>query len=154
MDAYLKLYRWAMQMKLRMGIYTLSLLVCKMVWNWIQGIDSVKSVDILTAWGACILFAIAETVIIPQGKEHSMVRTLLWIASAHLIYCGGAFIAGWFQGISLGGGVILLLFLEFGLAAMWFGDNVAMRADSAQLNRQLKVFQRRQNNESDITQSQ
>lgn len=41
MSRFLGLYRWAMQMKLRMGIYTLALLLCKMVWNAAQGVNYV-----------------------------------------------------------------------------------------------------------------
>ena len=143
MNTYLKVYRWALGMKLHMGIYTLSLLVCKMIWNWTQGVLSVQSLDILTIWGACLLFAVLETLILPAGKDASLPRTAAWAAAGNLIFCSGALIAGWFRGIPGWGAALLVFFLEFGLAAMWFEDNVAMRADSAQLNQQLRAFQRR-----------
>lgn len=141
METYLKIYRWSMRMKLRMGVYTVALLFFKIIWNWINGIFSVQSVDILTIWGVCLLFAMLETVILPEGKDPTVLRTVIWIAAANIIFCGGAVLAGWFSGIPVWGTVGLVLFLELAIALMWFGDNVAMRADSVRLNRQLRQFQ-------------
>ena len=129
MSRFLGLYRWAMQMKLRMGIYTLALLLCKMAWNAIQGVNYVLSLEIVGMWIACLIFAMVETVLLPQGKEPTPVRTVAWVLVGNVIFWGG---------------VALVLLLQAGLAAMWFGDHVAMRADSAVLNRQLRAFQRRQ----------
>ena len=44
---------------------------------------------------------------------------------------------------ALAGGAILVLLLEMSLAAMWYGDRLMMRMDSANLNRQLKEYQTR-----------
>lgn len=141
METYLKIYRWSMRMKLRMGVYTVALLFFKIIWNWINGIFSVQSVDILTIWGVCLLFAMLETVILPEGKDPTVLRTVIWIVAANIIFCGGAVLAGWFSGIPVWGTVGLVLFLELAIALMWFEDNVAMRADSVRLNRQLRQFQ-------------
>ena len=141
METYLKIYRWSMRMKLRMGVYTVALLFFKIIWNWINGIFSVQSVDILTIWGVCLLFAMLETVILPEGKDPTVLRTVIWIVAANIIFCGGAVLAGWFSGIPVRGTVGLVLFLEMAIALMWFVDNVAMRADSVRLNRQLRQFQ-------------
>lgn len=143
MNTYLKLYRWAMQMKLRMGIYTICLLFCKIVWNWFLGIQTVKSVDILTIWVVCLLFSMLETVILP-AYEYTVFRTIIWAVTANIIFGFGALILGWFQGVSLWGIIILFGFLELSLALMWFGDNIAMKADTARLNKQLKEYQKRQ----------
>lgn len=141
METYLKIYRWSMRMKLRMGVYTVALLFFKIIWNWINGIFSVQSMDILTIWGVCLLFAMLETVILPEGKDPTVLRTVIWIVAANIIFCGGAVLAGWFSGIPVWGTVGLVLFWELAIALMWFGDNVAMRADSVRLNRQLRQFQ-------------
>ena len=47
--------------------------------------------------------------------------------------------------MNLWGSIILLGFLELCLALMWFGDNIAMKADTAQLNKQLKAYQNQKN---------
>lgn len=143
MNTYLKLYRWSMQMKLRMGIYTICLLFCKIVWNWINGADSVASVEILTMWATCLLFSMLETAILPE-YEYPPLRTAVWTAAANIIFGFGAWLFGWFQGISLWGILLLLGFLELSLVLMWFGDNIAMKADTAQLNKHLKEYQQRQ----------
>lgn len=144
MNRFLGLYRWAMQMKLRMGIYTLALLLCKMAWNAIQGVNYVLSLEIVGMWIACLIFAMVETVILPQGKNPTPLRTVAWVLVGNGIFWGGSVWLGWFAGGPFWGGALLVLLLEAGLAAMWFGDHVAMRADSAVLNRQLRAFQRRQ----------
>lgn len=144
MKRFLGLYRWAMQMKLRMGIYTLALLLCKMVWNAIQGVNYVLSLEIVGMWIACLLFAVVETILLPREKEPTPVHTVAWVLVGNVIFWGGSLWLGWFAGVPLWGGAVLVLLLEAGLAAMWFGDHVAMRADSAVLNRQLRAFQRRQ----------
>lgn len=144
MSRFLGLYRWAMQMKLRMGIYTLALLLCKMAWNAAQGVNYVLSLEIVGMWIACLIFAMVETVLLPQGKEPTPVRTVAWVLVGNVIFWGGSLWLGWFVGVPFWGGVALVLLLQAGLAAMWFGDHVAMRADSAVLNRQLRAFQRRQ----------
>ena len=143
MKYYLKLYRWSMQMKLRMGLYALGLLFCKMIWNWSQGVVTVRSLEIVTIWAACLIFAMLETVLLPAGREHSALQVAVWACAANLIFIGGALLAGWFRGINAAGAVLLIALLELFAAMMWFGDHVAMRADSLELNRQLKEYQRR-----------
>lgn len=143
MNTYLRIYRWSMQMKLRMGIYTICLLFCKIVWNWLCGADTVKSVDILTIWAACLLFSVLEAVILPE-YDYTAVRTAVWAVTANLIMGLGALLFGWFEGIPLWGGILLFGVLELTLVLMWFGDNVAMKADTACLNKQLKDYQNRQ----------
>lgn len=135
MKRFLALYRWAMQMKLRMGIYTLALLLCKMVWNAAQGVNYVLSLEIVGMWIACLIFAMVETVLLPQGKEPTPVRTVAWVLVGNVIFWGGSLWLGWFVGVPFWGGVALVLLLQAGLAAMWFGDHVAMRADSARQRR-------------------
>ncbi len=144
MNTYLKLYGWAMRMKLRMSLYIVTLLCCKIFWNWTQGILFVQSLDILTIFGVCLLFAMLESAILPADRDPTLLRTGLWTAAANAIFCGGAYLSGWFQGIPVWGAGVLIALLELSIALMWFGDHVAMRADSARLNRQLKAFQRRQ----------
>ena len=145
MKLYLRFYRWAMQMKLRMGIYTVALLFCKIVWNWYAGIYEVRSLDILTSWATCLIFAMVESAILPNDNDraYSKKQTAVWAVAANLIFLVSAFWNNWFQGIRGLGTGVLLFFLELVLALMWFGDNVARYVDSAQLNRQLKAYQKK-----------
>ena len=142
MNACLKLYRWSLLMKLRMGIYTICLLFCKIVWNWVLGIRVVDSLDILTIWAACLVFSMLETVILP-AYEYTAFRTAIWAVTANILYGAGAALFGWFKGIPLWGSLLLFGILELSLALMWVGDNVAMKADTVRLNKQLKEYQNR-----------
>ena len=56
---------------------------------------------------------------------------------------GGALALGWFSNVPLWGGIFLVLFLEWGLSAMWFGLHVALRRDTRSLNRKLSEYQKR-----------
>lgn len=48
---------------------------------------------------------------------------------------------GWFQGVPVWGGALLILGLELGLGMMWFGDRFVLKMDTAQLNEQLLRYQ-------------
>ena len=48
-----------------------------------------------------------------------------------------------FANVPLWGGIFLVLFLEWGLSAMWFGLHVALRRDTRSLNRKLSEYQKR-----------
>lgn len=142
MSKFLRLYRWSMQMKLRMGMYTLVAIVTKIVFNYAQGMDSVRSLDLLSMWLVCLLFAMVETGIFPEGCGRSPARSTVWFVAANAFFLGGAWIFGWFQGIPAWGGALLIALVELALFLMWFGDQFVLRADSSELTRQLKQYQR------------
>ena len=50
---------------------------------------------------------------------------------------------GWFAELPLWGKIILVVFLEMGLAMMWFGDQFVLKMDSAQLTKELKQYQKK-----------
>ena len=142
MNTYLKFYRWAMGMKLRMGLYTVAAVFFKALWNLSQGNPQVDSRDLLTLWIASTAFAMVESAILPGGGLPSTRgRNCLWVLTANVIFCGGAMAMKWFEGISHLGAAGLVLVLELILWAMWFGDNVAMRMDTKALNDGLRRFQ-------------
>lgn len=64
-------------------------------------------------------------------------RTVWWGLLCNLGFVGGALALGWFSNVPLWGGIFLVLFLEWGLSAMWFGLHVALRRDTRSLNRRL-----------------
>lgn len=71
------------------------------------------------------------------------VRTVWWGLLCNLGFVGGALALGWFSNVPLWGGIFLVLFLEWGLSAMWFGLHVALRRDTRSLNRKLSEYQKR-----------
>ena len=143
MKTYLRIYRWSMQMKLRMGLYTFTAIFLKMVCNLLMGVDSIPIRELLTMWLTCLLFAVLESVIFPENSECTGARTALWLAAGNLCFIGGAVQFGWFAGVPVWGGVILVLFLELGLGLMWFGDRFVLKMDSAELTKQLRQYQGR-----------
>jgi hypothetical protein len=143
MDGFSKFYCWSLQMKLRMGIYALALILCKMAWNAIEGVYTVRSLDLLTMWLAAMAFAVVEMLLLPDGAERTTGRVALWVVSGNVLIWGGSVLLGWFRGIPVWGGAILVVLLEMSLAAMWYGDRLRMQKDSANLNRQLKEYQQR-----------
>ena len=143
MDGFSKFYCWSLQMELRMGIYALALILCKMAWNAIEGVYTVRSLDLLTMCLAAMAFAVVEMLLLPDGAERTKGRVALWVVSGNVLIWGGSVLLGWFRGIPVWGGAILVLLLELSLAAMWYGDRLRMQKDSANLNRQLKEYQQR-----------
>lgn len=140
MKFFLKLYRWSMQMKLRMGIYIIALLFCKAVWNLCCNIETVKIVEIFTIGLTCFIFAVLETVILPE-YNYTKTRTIIWVIVANIIFVSSSLYFGWFKGVSTIGAILLFALLEVGLVMMWYGDNIVMKADTHVLNKQLKKYQ-------------
>ena len=143
MNGFLRWYRWGLQMKYHMGIYTVGLIFCKGVVNALQGVYTVDSRTMLEMLVASLLLASAETALFPGGLDRPQPkgRTAIWLVLGNLLYVGGSLALGWFKGIPLWGALVLVLILEAGFFAMWFGINVAMQADTADLNRRLRQYQ-------------
>ena len=141
MKTYLRLYRWSMQMKLHMALYTFAAVFFKIICNLLQGSRQVSIVDLATIWLVSLVFAILETVLFPENAPCTKERSLLWLAVANLCFVGGALLFGWFQGVPVWGGALLILGLELGLGMMWFGDRFVLKMDTAQLNEQLLRYQ-------------
>ena len=141
MKTYLRLYRWSMQMKLHMALYTFAAVFFKIICNLLQGSRQVSIVDLATIWLVSLVFAILETVLFPENAPCTKGRSLLWLAASNLCFVGGALLFGWFQGVPVWGGALLILGLELGLGMMWFGDRFVLKMDTAQLNEQLLRYQ-------------
>ncbi len=141
MNNFLRLYRWSMQMKLHMALYTFVAIFIKALVNLALGIYSVPSLDMLTMWLTCMAFAIIESLLFAGSGERTAVRSALWIALANLLFIGGACVFGWFEGVPVWCGALLVLIMELGLGMMWFGDRFVLRMDSAELTRLLKRYQ-------------
>lgn len=147
MKAYLRMYRWAMQMKLHMAMYTFVAIFLKAVTNLLQGMKQMDIMELLSMWGVCLAFAMIESAIFPEGRPCTKGRSALWLVVANLCFIGGAMLFGWFRGVPWWGSVALIAFLELGLAIMWFGDQFVLKMDSAQLTAALKQYQQRGNAE-------
>ena len=92
----------------------------------------------VTSAGSTTLYSDAHPENAPCTKE----RSLLWLAVANLCFVGGALLFGWFQGVPVWGGLLLIFGLELGLGLMWFGDRFVLKMDTAQLNQALQRYQK------------
>ena len=143
MKMFLRLYRWAMQMKLRMAMYTFVTVFLLAVWNLVQGEAALAIKDLLSAWLVSLVFAMAESWILPQGRDATALRSAGWLLAGNLCFIGGAVCFQWFAGIAAWGTALLIVLLEMVLGLMWFGDRVVLRADSMQLSKDLVSYQQR-----------
>ncbi len=141
MKTYLRLYRWSMQMKMHMALYTFAAIFLKILCLLLQDIHSVPIFDLTTIWLVSLFFAMLETAIFPEGATCTRLRSLLWLAVGNLCFVGGALLFGWFPNLSVWGDALLVAFLELGLGMMWFGDRIVLKMDSAQLNEELQRYQ-------------
>ena len=115
--------------------------------NALAGEGSVSSLTMLQMLLVSMAVAILESFLFPEGRELEpsalRVRTVWWGLLCNLGFVGGALALGWFSNVPLWGGIFLVLFLEWGLSAMWFGLHVALRRDTRSLNRKLSEYQKR-----------
>ena len=143
MNGFNRFYLWGLKMKYHMSTYTVAGIFFKAIVNALQGVYSVDSLTMLQMLVVSMLFASAETAIFPEGKAFgdSLGRTVLWGVLANIAFLGGALGFGWFRGIPVWGGVLLVVILEGAMVAMWYAMWLEKKWDTRDLNRNLKKFQ-------------
>lgn len=145
MKEFLHFYRWGMEVKLNMAIYTIALIFFKSIVALTQGESSVNIWLMLEMLLVSFAFAILQYALFPGDRtlprRELAIRTAVWAVCGNVLYAGGAVAFGWFAGVPLWGAAVLALVLEGGLWAMWFGDQVARRRDTKTLNDKLRSYQ-------------
>lgn len=145
MNAFIRLYGWSMTMKFHMAIYTLSLVALDGVTLWLMGERAIPILTLLEMTVVSMAVAMLESWIFPrEGAWEGMSlvrRTALWALMCNLGFIGGALVFGWFQNVPGWAAILLVLFLEFGITAMWFGVHVVLKKDTQHLNQNLKDYQ-------------
>lgn len=143
MNGFNRFYLWGLKMKYHMSTYTVAGIFFKAIVNALQGVYSVDSLTMLQMLVVSMLFASAETAIFPEGKAFgdSLGRTVLCGVLANIAFLGGALGFGWFRGIPVWGGVLLVVILEGAMVAMWYAMWLERKWDTRDLNRNLKKFQ-------------
>lgn len=127
-----------------MSIYTLALIAVNGFAKWLMGERSITILTLVEMMLICFVIAVLEAWIFPEEgtwEGAAMIRrTILWGLICNVGFIGGAVAFDWFSGISGWAAILLLLFLEGGLAAMWFAMHVALKKDTRQLNRKLQQY--------------
>lgn len=143
MNGFNRFYLWGLKMKYHMGIYTVAGIFFKAIVNALQGVYSVDTLTMLEMLAVSMLFASVETVIFPEGYTlgDSAGRTVLWAVLANAAFVGGALGFGWFRGIPVWGGVLLIAMIEAALAAMYYALWLQQHWETKDLNRSLKAYQ-------------
>lgn len=144
MNEFIKFYTWGIKMKFHMSIYTLALIAVNSFVKWLLGERSITILTLVEMMLICFAIAVLEAWIFPEEgtwEGAAMIRrTILWGLICNAGFIGGAVTFGWFSGIPGWAAILLLLFLEGGLAAMWFAMHVALKKDTRQLNRKLQQY--------------
>ena len=151
MEQFNRAYLWGVDAKYRMGLYCVALLTYKVVVNALLGEFSVDSLTMVEMVLASFVFAGIETALFPTGKnwaaECSARRTALWAVLANVICIGGSMVFGWFSGVPLWGGAVLIVMLELCLFAMWYAlwleTKLDTKLDTRALNAGLQEFQKK-----------
>ncbi len=143
MEQFNRFYLWGVNTKYRMGLYFSAAVFCKGLVNALLGSWALETVVLLEMLLACFAFACMETALFPNGKNllAERRRVVLWAVLANVIFIGCAWGLNWFPGLPLWGGFVLVLFLEYGLAAMWYALYLREKRDTAALNQGLRRFQ-------------
>lgn len=144
MNEFIRFYTWGIKMKFHMAIYTLALIATNGFVKWLMGERSITILTLLEMMLICFAIALLETWIFPEEgiwEGSAMVRrTVLWGLVCNTGFIGGTLAFDWFSGIPGWAAIVLLLFLEGGLAAMWFAMHVALQKDTEQLNQKLQLY--------------
>ncbi|MFR2855083.1 hypothetical protein [Hungatella sp.] len=144
MNEFIRFYTWGIKMKFHMAIYTLALIATNGFVKWLMGERSITIPTLLEMMLVCFAIALLETWIFPEEgiwEGSAMVRrTVLWSLVCNTGFIGWNPGLDWFSGIPGWAAIVLLLFLEGGLAAMWFAMHVALKKDTEQLNQKLQLY--------------
>ena len=91
-----------------------------------------------------MVIAIIESALFPDHFDESELqrRTILWVIMCNLLFIGAAVLFRWFADVPLWGECLLIVILEGGLFAMWFGVHVAQKIETRALNQHLHDFQK------------
>ena len=141
MKQFLRFYAWGVEVKLYMSIYTAAVLFFQGITEVLQGRYSISVWGLLEMLLVSFVFAAIQYAVLPAGQWSSRGRLAAWAVSANVLYIGGALVFGWFPGVPLWGDILLIVLLECGLVAVWFGEQVACCRDTRALNRSLRKFQ-------------
>lgn len=145
MRQFMSFYRWGLYMKQHMALYTLALIFFKGITQWAMGGRSIEILTLLQMLLVSLAVALLESLIFPTDREFPRRalagRTVAWALLCNLGFLGGALLFDWFAGIPVWAGVLLVVFLEAGLFAMWVGLHVALRRDTKRLNDSLRRYQ-------------
>lgn len=143
MSGFNRFYLWGVKMKYHMSIYTVAGVFFKAIVNALQGVYTVDILTMLEILVVSMVFASAETAIFTEEKPFgdSKGRVLLWGLLANVAFLGGALGFGWFRGVPVWAGVILVVILEGAMVAMWYAMWLERKWDTRDLNRNLKKYQ-------------
>ena len=145
MQKFINFYSWGVTMKFHMGIYAVALIFFNGLARWLMGERTIPILALVEMALAAAVVAMAESWIFPRYQEWEgralTRRTALWVLVCNLGFLGCSVAFGWFRGLPLWGGALLILFLEGGIAAMWFATHVALKQDSKWLNDKLRQYQ-------------
>lgn len=143
MEYFNRFYLWGVNTKYRMGLYFSAAVFFKGLVNALLGNWTVESLILLEMLLACFAFACLETALFPAGKNmlSERKRIAVWGVLANMIFIGCAWTLNWFPGIPVWGGLLLVLFLEWALAAMWYALRLKEKWETAALNQGLRRFQ-------------
>ena len=143
MSGFNRFYLWGVKMKYHMSIYTVAGVFFKAIVNALQGVYTVDILTMLEMLVVSMVFASAETAIFTEEKPFgdSKGRVLLWGLLANVAFLGGALGFGWFRGVPVWAGGILVVILEGAMVAMWYAMWLERKWDTRDLNRNLKKYQ-------------
>ncbi|MGI6028383.1 MAG: hypothetical protein ACOX81_03100 [Candidatus Heteroscillospira sp.] len=140
-----RFYGWGMSLLLHAAVYALAMILCKCVVCLIMKEPAIEVNAVLEMLAMSVVFVCIEAALFPRGIVFAgsilAFRTAIWVALCNLLFAAGAMAFRWYPGIPLWGSCALLLVLELCLTALWFGSNVVLRIQNAELGRFAQKYQ-------------
>ena len=141
MKQFLRFYAWGVEVKLYMSIYTAAVVFFQGITEVLQGRYTISVWVLLEMLLVSFAFAAIQYAVLPAGQWSSKARLAAWAACANVLYIGSALGFGWFRGIPVWGGIVLIVILEAALVAMYYALWLQQHWDTEDLNRSLKAYQ-------------
>ncbi|MDD3428867.1 MAG: hypothetical protein PHG02_02530 [Oscillospiraceae bacterium] len=144
MKNFLRFYKWALDVKLDMAIYTIALIFIKCLAEAFCGVYTVNSLTLLQMLLVGFALAFIQHGFFPADKDFTPAqlrgRTIGWAIASNIVAISCAVLLNWFSGFAPWVACVLVFALQAALAAMWVGIHIAGRVDTKQLNQSLQNF--------------
>lgn len=125
MNKFVKFYKNCMNMKLHISIYSIALLIIICIARIFHGINSIDINLVFQVIIVSFVLGIIDINCFPPykkiDKNQFIFNTIVWAGCANFLFIPSAIVFEWFTGVTIFGAILLLLILQIGLFAIWYG---------------------------------
>ncbi|MEA4912635.1 MAG: hypothetical protein VB092_08520 [Oscillospiraceae bacterium] len=144
MNWYKKMYVFALNAKLTMGVFYVAIVFVTAVITLCLGGTGVSAWSLLSMLLAAMLIGFSQELLLGNADFSGSVffgRSILWVVFSMAVTLGGALIFRWFAALPAWSVAVLGAVMLFGFIAMLVSQKFEWEADAIGLNRDLRQYQ-------------